>query len=62
MRNVSITIPNCRKDIQYNYVTICEKENSSVKSGTDGRNSDIGVMADFSDDEEEGKLLVCGEL
>ena len=37
----SINIPNYRKDIQYNYVTICEKENSSVNSGTDGGNSDI---------------------
>ena len=45
----SIDIPNYRKDIQYNDVTICEKENSSV---TDGGNSDIGVLADFSDDEE----------
>ena len=54
--SASINIPNCRKDIQYNYVTICEKENSSVNSGTDGRNSDIGVMADFSDDEEESEV------
>ena len=23
--SASIKIPNCRKDIQYNYVTICEK-------------------------------------
>ena len=41
----SIDIPNYRKDIQYNDVTICEKENSSVNSGTDGGNSDIGVLA-----------------
>ena len=52
----SINIPNDRKDIQYNYVTICEKENSSVNSGTDGGNSDIGVLADFSDDEEESEV------
>ena len=51
----SIDIPNYRKDIQYNDVTICEKENSSVNSGTDGGNSDIGVLADFSDDEEESE-------
>ena len=60
MRNLtslpSINIPNYRKDIQYNYVTICEKENSSVNSGTDGGNSDIGVLADFSDDEEESEV------
>ena len=52
----SINIPNYRKDIQYNYVTICEKEDSSVNSGTDGGNSDIGVLADFSDDEEESEV------
>ena len=43
----SIDIPKYRKDIQYNDVTICEKENCSVNSGTDGGNSDIGVLADF---------------
>ena len=37
-------------------MTICEKENSSVNSGTDGGNSDIGVLADFSDDEEEPRV------
>ena len=52
----SINIPNYRKDIRYNYVTICEKENSSVNSGTDGGNLDIGVLADFSDDEEESEV------
>ena len=52
----SIDIPYYRKVIQYNDVTICEKENSSVNSGTDGRNSDIGVLADFSDDEEESQV------
>ena len=52
----SIDIPKYSKDIQYNNVTICEEENSSVNSGTDGGNSDIGVLADFSDDEEEAQL------
>ena len=52
----SVDIPKYRKDIQYNYVTICDKENSSVNSGTDGGNSDIGVLADFSDDEEESEV------
>ena len=52
----SINIPNYRKDIQYNYVAIGEKENSSVNSGTDGGNSDISVLADFSDDEEESEV------
>ena len=37
-------------------MTICEKENSSVSSGTDGGNSDIDLMADFSDDEEESEV------
>ena len=53
----SIDIPNYRKDIQYNDVTICRKENSSVNSGTDGGNSDIGVLADFLADEEVGTNL-----
>ena len=44
------------QDILYNDVTICENENSSVNSGTDGGNSDIGVLADFSDDEEESEV------
>ena len=48
----SIHIPNCRKDIQHHCVTICKEENSSVNSGTDGGHSDIGVLADFSDDED----------
>ena len=34
-------------------MTICQKENSSVNSGTDGGNSDIGVLTNFSDDEDE---------
>ena len=42
-----IDIPNYRKDIQYHCVTICKEENSSVNSGTDGGNSDTGVLADF---------------
>ena len=37
-------------------VTICRKENSSVGSGTDGRNSDIGDLADFLADEEESQV------
>ena len=52
----SIDIPNYRKYIQYNDVTTCQKENSSVNSWTDGGNSDIGVLADFSDDEEESQV------
>ena len=37
-------------------VAICRNENSSVGSGTDGRNSDIGDLADFSSDEEESQV------
>ena len=52
----SIDIPKYSKDIQYNDVTICEKENSSMNSGTDGVNSDIGVLADLLDDEDEPQV------
>ena len=37
-------------------VAICRKDNNSVGSGTDGRNSDIGDLADFSSDEEESQV------
>ena len=37
-------------------VAICRKENSSVGSGTDGRNSDIGDLADFLSDEAESQV------
>ena len=37
-------------------MTTCREENSSVNSGTDGGNSDIGVLADFSADEEESQM------
>ena len=43
---------NDRK-IQYNKVTIYGSENSTVNSGTDARNSDIGALSDFLDDNEE---------
>ena len=52
--NSSIDIQQNGRKIQYHCVTrtsICNEENSSVNSGTDGGNSDIGVLADFSDDE-----------
>ena len=51
----SIDIPNYRNNIQYHCVTICKEENSSVNSRTHGGNSDIGVLADFSDDEEDAQ-------
>ena len=49
----SVDIVNHRKDIQYNEMTICREEYSLVDLGTDGGNSYISVLADFSDDEEE---------
>ena len=52
----SIDIQQNGRKLQYNYVTVCEKESSSVNSGTDGGNSDIGVLADFSDDDEESEV------
>ena len=54
--SVSIDIQNKDRRIQYNKVTICENESSSVDSGTDGVNSDIGALADFSDDDEETRV------
>ena len=53
---MSIDIQNKDGRIQYNKVTICENESSSVDSGTDGVNSDIGALADFSDDDEETRI------
>ena len=52
----SVDIASYRKDFQYNETTICREEYSLVDSGTDGGNSDIGVLADFSDDEEESQV------
>ena len=48
----SIDIQQNGRNIQYNDVTMCENNNSSVNSGTDGGNSDIDVLTDFSDDDE----------
>ena len=55
--NSSIDIQQDGRKIQYNDVTICENENSSVNSGTYGGNSDIGVLADLSDGDEESILF-----
>ena len=51
-KNSSIDIQESGGKIQYNDVTRCEKEFNSVTSGSDGINSDIATMADFSDDNE----------
>ena len=37
-------------------MTLCENEFSSVNSGANGVNSDIGALADFSDDDEETRV------
>ena len=49
-------VPRTELQTQTRNVIIRRKENSSVSSGTDGRNSDIGDLADFSSDEEEPQV------
>ena len=49
-------VPRTELQTQIRNVTICRKENSSVGVGTDGINSDIGDLADFSSDEEEPQV------
>ena len=56
--NSSIDIQQNGRKFQYNDVTICENDNSSANSGTDGVNSDIGALADYSDDDEETRVYV----
>ena len=51
--NSSIDTQQNDRKFQFNEVTIYVSENSMVHSGTDSRNSDIGAMSDFSDDDEE---------
>ena len=46
-------VPRTEVQTQIRNVIIRRKENSSVSSGTDGGNSDIGDLADFSAEEEE---------
>ena len=52
-KNSLFDIQQNDRKIQYNKVTIYGSENSTVNSGTDARNSDIGALSDFSDDNEE---------
>ena len=49
-------VPRTELQSQIRNVIIRRKENSSVSSGTDGGNSDIGDLADFSSDEEEPQV------
>ena len=59
--NSSINIQEIGRKIQYNDMTRCENEFNSVNSGSDGVNSDIATLADFSDDNETWveQLLGC---
>ena len=50
------TVPQTEFQTHIRNVAICWKENSAVGSGTDGKHSDIGDMADFSSDEEESQV------
>ena len=52
----ALAVPRPKFETQITDVTICREQNSSVSSGTDGGNSDIGVLADFSADEEESQV------
>ena len=52
----ALAVPRPEFETQITDVTICRKENSSVDSGTDGGNSDIGDLVDFSADEEESQV------
>ena len=49
-------IPRTESQTDIRYVTIRRKDDSSVGSGTDGGNSDIGDLADFSAEEEESQV------
>ena len=49
----SPAVPRTESQTKMRHVDICRKDNSSVGSGTDGGNSDIGDLADFSAEEEE---------
>ena len=49
----SPAVPRIESQTIIRNVTIGRKDNSSVGSGTDGGNSDIGDLADFSAEEEE---------
>ena len=49
-------VPRTESQTKIRNVTIRRKQNSSVGSGTDGGNSDIGDLADFSADEEESQV------
>ena len=49
----SVEIQQSDRNVQFNNVTVYVSDTSMVHSGTDGRNSDIGALSDFSDSDEE---------
>ena len=52
----SVVVQRDGSEVEFNKLTICENEHSIVYSGTDGRNSDIADMSDFSEDEDESQV------
>ena len=52
----SVVIQREDREVRFNKLTIYGSEHSMVHSGTDGRNSDIGALSDFSDDDEETEV------
>ena len=60
----SVVVQRDDREVRFDKLTIYESEHSMVYSGTDGRNSDIAAMSDFSDDMEETgvNLLSAGRL
>ena len=52
----SVVIQRDDREVQFNKLTIYGSEHSMVHSGTDGRNSDIAALSDFSDDDEETEV------
>ena len=52
----SVEIQQSDQKVQFNKVTVYVSDTSMVHSGTDGRNSDIGTLSDFSDSDEETEV------
>ena len=52
----SVEIQQSDQNVQFNKVTVYVSDTSMVHSGTDGRNSDIGALSDFSDSDEETEV------
>ena len=51
-----VEIQQSDKKVKFNRVTVYVSDTSMVHSGTDGRNSDIGALSDFSDSDEETEV------